>query len=139
MKRFSRVLLFSGLALLTALGLRMAFLGTEIALNPAEPTLPAGTTRVTCRLVNPTLRSVGYSEPFYLECRAGDSWQRISEKHDNVAFQLPLYTLGPLGSETLEFSLSLYSDMNRPGIYRIVLPVTIQEETQNLYCQFTVE
>ena len=51
MKRFFRVLLFSGLALLTALGLRMAFLGTEIALNPAEPTLPAGSTFFGSRVI----------------------------------------------------------------------------------------
>lgn len=57
----------------------------------------------------------------------------------DVNFLLPLYTLRPLAFKTLEFRVSLYSDLSRPGTYRIVFPVTVSGQVRDLYCQFTVQ
>lgn len=120
--------------------LRQCSLGQEIELRLInDATVELGMQRVLCELVNPSLHSIEYSESFYLEHLSTSGWESVNDLNRNVNFQLPLYTLRPLGSETIEFSLDLYSDMNRPGTYRIVLPVTIHQEAQNLYCQFTVE
>lgn len=115
--------------------LYLCFLGGDVALRPVE----VGTEQVTCRLVNPTLHSIGYGEPFYLEYQEANGWTRVSEKHDDVAFNLPLYTLLPFGFKTIEFRVSLYSDLSRPGTYRIVFPVTDSGQARDLYCQFTVQ
>jgi len=111
------------------------FLGREVSLRPVE----VGTGQVTCRLVNPTLHSIGYGEPFYLEYLEPAGWTPVNDRGANVSFQLPLYILRPMTFRALDFRVSLYSDLSRPGTYRIVFPVTVHQQAQDLYCQFTVE
>ena len=111
------------------------FLGSDVALRPME----VGTGQVTCRLVNPTLHSMGYGEPFYLEYLEPAGWTPVNDRGADVNFLLPLYILRPMTFKTLEFRVSLYSDLSRPGTYRIVFPVTVSGQARDLYCQFTVQ
>ena len=100
--------------------------------------LQAGTERISCNLVNRSLHSVKFGTAFYLEREEDGKWTAVSDKGTSINFELGSKTLRPLASVSAEFPVSVYSDMMKPGDYRIVFPVQIGNDALNVYCNFTV-
>jgi hypothetical protein len=137
--RFFQLVLTASVLLCALFILLRHALGQEIELRPAEDAVVCSAAgQLTCKLVNPTLRTVEYGAPFYLEYLSPSGWEPVNDRNMDVNFQLPLYTLAPLISKRITFSLSLYSNMERPGSYRIRFPVRVAGDARDLYCQFTV-
>lgn len=98
-----------------------------------------GTKTIICTLINPSFHIVKYGEMFSLEFLSNEGWTTVNDSEDTVNFELGEKSLSPFSYKEITFPVSVYSNMENCGLYRILFPVQIGGEEYFLKCQFIVE
>lgn len=102
---------------------------------------------VVCRMSNPSAKFVYHGTEFRVERWNEDTsaWEEYHEEGRNFNFTLPLLSLAPLGSKTVEYPAYYFAEHFAVGRYRVAQKVRCSgfrdwhggEET-TLYCEFSI-
>ena len=110
----------------------------SITLQSEYDTYPQGITSISVCLKNQTLRAIEYGAAFSVDQYVDGNWMRLGDPDKPIYFELWAKTLIPLSAVDLTYPVSLFSDLQEAGVYRLAIDVRSGTETETVFCSFTV-
>lgn len=113
-------------------------LANTITMHAKQDKYLIGTTNISTTLRNRTLQTITYGAAFELEYLVDGEWVKMGREATTINFEAWGKSLLPFTSASIDYPVSIYSEMEKVGTYRLVVNVIHGDSISSIHCPFEI-